>query len=71
MEAELQKLTQYIDMVKYFRDAAEVDFCRLRQRSASLAQVRTRHRLSYPALLPNPGNIAGTMCLSTCPGYAC
>ena len=68
MEAESQKLTEYIDMVKYFRDAAEGDFCRLRQRSASLAQVTTRHRLSYPALLPKA---ALQMCLSTCPGHAC
>ncbi len=52
MKAELQKLTQYIDMVKYVRDAAEGDFCQLRQRSASLAQVRTVHSFSYPAVLP-------------------
>lgn len=39
MEAEVQKLHMYIDMVKYFRDAAEGDFCQLRQRSASLTQV--------------------------------
>lgn len=52
MEAELQKLTQYIDMVKYFKDAVEGDFCQLRQRSASLAQVRSIHKLYYSDLLP-------------------
>ncbi len=62
MEAEVQKLHMYIDMVKYFRDAAEGDFCQLRQRSASLTQVRTVHSLSYSALLPMA---ALQMCLST------
>lgn len=52
MEAEVHKLNQYIDIVKYCRDAAEDDFCQLRQRSGRLAKVRTVHSLSYPVLLP-------------------
>ncbi len=52
MEAEVHQLHQYIDIVKYCRDAAEGELCQLRQRSTRLAQVRTGHSLAYPVLLP-------------------
>ena len=62
MDAEMHKLNQYVDILKYSRDAAEGDFCQLHQKNASLAKVRTVHSLSYPALLPKA---ALQLCLST------
>jgi hypothetical protein len=49
MEAEVDKLNVYIDIIKYARDAAKGNFCQLRQRSPSLSQSKTVHSFSHPA----------------------